>query len=207
MLRFLSPKEKVKVPSQPSRSGSGQPAAVPIYPDDAEVRGLCDLYSPEPTSRTHVRDVVDVLLEMNKITDEQYGRLRRETLSKPGVDPAAALLKEGLVGANDVLEAKAKLNGLEFRRITPQDVDKAAFAKLDADFIQRSNIVPIGTDGDKLVVATSEPTNVFAIEDVKRQTGSELHVVVCTPEDIIAVCEALREKPDRVRPSRTSSAT
>lgn len=195
MLRFLSPKEKVKAPTQPSRPGSGQPAAVPIYPDDAEVRGLCDLYSPEPTSRTHVRDVVDVLLEMNKITDEQYGRLHRDTLGKPGVDPTTTLLKDGIVVANDVLEAKAKLNGMEFRRIVPADVDKAAFAKLDAEFIQRSNVVPIGFDGDKLVVATSEPTNVFAIEDVKRQTGSDLRVVVCAPEDIVAVCEALREKP------------
>ncbi|MGE5296415.1 MAG: GspE/PulE family protein [Solirubrobacterales bacterium] len=196
MLKFLSSREKVKVPAQPSRTSSGPSAAIPIYPDDAEVRGLCDLYSPEPTSNcTHVRDVVDILLEMGKISDEQYGRLRRETLSKPGVDPTAALLKDGLVGANDVLEAKAKLNGLEFRRITPQDVDKTAFAKLDADFIQRSNVVPIGIDGNKLVVATSEPTNVFAIEDVKRQTGSELRVVVCAPEDITAVCEAFREQP------------
>ena len=174
MLRFLSQKDKVKVPPAPSRTGPSPAATVPIYPDDAEVRGLCDLYSPEPTSCTHVRDVVDVLLEMNKITDEQYGRLRRETLAKPGADPAATLLKEGLVGANDVLEAKAKLNGMEFRHLTPQDVDKTAFQKLDAEFIKKSNILPVATDGDKLVVATSEPANVFAIEDVKRQTGMEL---------------------------------
>ncbi len=195
MLRFLSSKEKVKAPVEPTRPAQTSATAVAIYPDDAEVRGLCDLYSPEPTSCTHVRDAVDVLLEMGKITDEQYGRLRRETLSKAGVDPTSALLKEGLIGANDVLEAKARLNGLEFRRITPQDVDKQAFQKLDADFIARSSVVPIGMDADKLVVATSEPANIFAIEDVKRQTGMELHVLVCTPEDIAAVCEALREQP------------
>ncbi|MEN6577353.1 MAG: ATPase, T2SS/T4P/T4SS family [Phycisphaerales bacterium] len=195
MLRFLSSKEKVKAPVGSSRPAQPVAASVPIYPDDAEVRGLCDLYSPEPTSCTHVRDAVDVLLEMNKITDEQYGRLRRETLSKAGVDPASALLKEGIIGVNDILEAKARLNGLEFRRITPQEVDKQAFQKLDADFIARSNVVPIGTDAGKLVVATSEPANIFAIEDVKRQTGMELHVLVCTPEDITAVCEAFREQP------------
>jgi len=196
MLRFLSSKEKVKTPAAPTRPGPSQPAMAPVYcPDDAEVRGLCDLYSPEPTSHAHVRDVVDLLLEMNKITDEQYGKLRRETLSRPGGDPTASLLKEGVVGANDVLEAKARLNGMEFRRIAPPDVDKAAFAKLDADFIQRSNILPIAVDGDKLVVATSEPANVFAVEDAKRQTGMELRVVVCAPEDIAAVCEALREQP------------
>ncbi len=194
MLRFLSSKEKVKSPVA-NRSGAGQPAMAPVYPDDAEVRGLCDLYSPEPTSRVQVRDVVDVLLEMNKISDEQYGRLRRETLSKPGADPTTALLKEGLIGVNDILEAKAKLNGQEFRHITPQDVEKAAFGKLETDFIQRSNIVPIAIEGDTLVVATSEPANVFAMEDVRRQVGMELRVVVCPPEDIAVICEAFREQP------------
>jgi type IV pilus assembly protein PilB len=195
MLRFLSQKDKVKAPAGANRAGQGAPSTVPIYPDDAEVKGLCDLYSPEPTSSVHVRDVVDVLLEMNKITDEQYGKLRRETMNRPGGDPAGALLKEGHVGSNDILEAKAKLNGMEFRHITPQDVDKAAFQKLEIDFIRRSNVVPITVDGGKLVVATSEPANIFAMEDVKRQTGMELHVVVCTPEDIAAVCEALYEQP------------
>jgi type IV pilus assembly protein PilB len=195
MLRFLSNKDKVKGPSGGGRAGQSQATTVPIYPEDAAVPGLCDLYSPEPVSSTHVRDVADVLLEMNKITDEQYGRLRRETLSRPGIDPTAPLLREGVIQANDVLEAKAKLNGLEFRRISPQEVDKLAFQRLDRDFIQRSSILPVGTDGDQLIVATSEPTNIFAIEDVKRQTGMELHVIVCTPEDIAAVCETLHEEP------------
>jgi type IV pilus assembly protein PilB len=168
---------------------------VPVYADDAEVRGLCDLYSPEPTSCTHVRDLADVLLELRKITDEQYGRLRRESIGKPGTDPTTWLLKEGLVGANDILEAKAKVNGLEFRRLTPEEVDKQAFKKLEPDFIKRSSIVPVGVEGDTLLVATSEPTNIFALEDVKRQTGLEIHVRVCPPEDIAAVCEALHEEP------------
>jgi type IV pilus assembly protein PilB len=169
---------------------------VPVDPDEGQVRGLCDLYSPEPvTSCAHVRDLADVLLELGKVTDEQYGRLRRESMGRPGVDPTAWLLKEGLVDANDILEAKAKVNGLEFRRLTPEEVDKKAFKKLEPDFIQRSNIVPVGVEGDTLLVATSEPTNIFALEDVKRQTGMEVRARVCPPEDIAAVCAALHEEP------------
>ena len=111
------------------------------------------------------------------------------------MDPTTWLLKEGLVGANDVLEAKAKLNGLEFRRLTPEEVDKQAFKKLELDFIKRSSIVPVRVEGNTLLVATSEPTNIFALEDVKRQTGMEVRAHVCPPEDIAAVCEALHEEP------------
>ncbi len=196
MLRFLShQKDKSRGPSGSSRIGSDAAPTTPIYPEDAEVRGLCDLYSPEPTSSTHVRDLADVLLESRKITEEQYARLRLESSGRSGADPTTWLLKEKLVGANDVLEAKAKLNGLEFRRLKPEDVDKATFKKLDPDFIKRSSIVPIKVEGNTLLVATSEPTNIFALEDVKRQTGLEVRARVCPPEDIAAVCEALHEEP------------
>ena len=196
MLRFLShQKDKGRARAGSNRTEPDPMPTVPLSSDDEEVRGLCDLYSPEPTSCTHVRDLADVLLELRKITDEQYGRLRRESIGRPGMDPTTWLLKEGLVGANDILEAKAKVNGLEFRPLTPEEVDKAAFQKLELDFIKRSSIVPIKVEGHTLLVATSEPTNIFALEDVKRQTGLEVRACVCPPEDITAVCEALYEAP------------
>jgi type IV pilus assembly protein PilB len=191
MLRFLS-NSRSSVPSGPSAQPEPHGAVASVYSDDEEVRGLSDLYSPEPTSQTHVRDAADILLDMGRISDEQYGRLRRELMNRPGVDAALWLLKEGWVGAEDVLHAKARLAGLEFRRIRPEEVEKAAFEKLDIAFIERSSVVPIAVEQDALLVATSEPANVFAIEDVKRQTGMDVQVVVCSPEDVAAICETFK---------------
>jgi len=187
MLRFLS-HQKDKAPLQPV--GDEVTVTTPSAPEDESVRGLCDLYSPEPLSQAHVRDVADVLLETEKLSDEQYGRLRREMVSRPGIDAATWLLKEEIAQPADVLEAKAKLSGLEFRRISPQEVDKQAFLKLDKDFIRRSNIVPVRVEEDTLIVATSEPANIFALEDVKRQTHMETRVLVCAPEDVAAICDS-----------------
>jgi len=195
MLRFLSnTKNRAQSDPGPVDETLGQSATV--SPTDDEVRGLSDLYSPEPSSQTHVRDVADVLLEMEKITDEQYGRLRRELMNRPGVDSATWLLKEGIVNGDDVLHAKAKLAGMEFQRIAPEEVEKTAFERLELSFIQRSSIVPVRVEDDILLVATSEPTNIFAIEDVKRQTGMEVRVVVCTADDITAVCQSFEEEEE-----------
>jgi type IV pilus assembly protein PilB len=184
------------MPSQPSESP--RPVAAESCPGDEAVRGLCDLYSPEPASHSQVRDVADVLLEAEKITEEQYGHLRRELMGRPGMDAATWVLKENLASAADVLEAKAKLSGLEFQRISPEDADAQVFHKLPADFIKRSNIVPIRVEQDTLVVATSEPANIFALEDVKRQTHMETRVLVCAPEDIAGICEAFKEEEEVV---------
>ncbi len=199
MLHFLShPKG---TPASQPRSTPAPPkqnpeAAATTFVEDDNVRGLCDLYSPEPVSHAHVRDTADVLQELGKVTDEQMGRLRRELINRPGMDAATWLLKEGVIDTNDVLMAKARLNGMEFRTVTPEDVDKKAFEKLDLDFIQRSSIIPIKIENDALLVATSEPANVFAVEEVKRKTQMEVHVVVCSPGDIQAVCTAFAPEPE-----------
>ncbi len=162
--------------------------------EDSSIRGLSDLYAPEQPSELHERDIADVLLEMGKITDQQHAQVRQEQLEKPGSDATTWLFKDGLIGTNDVLMAKAKLYDLEFRQIGPEDVDRQAFEKLDIDFIKRSNIVPISMEQDTLVVATSEPANIFAIEDVKRQTQMNLQVVACSSEDIQAVCDSFESE-------------
>jgi type IV pilus assembly protein PilB len=159
-----------------------------------EIRGLSNLYFPEETGESHGYDVADVLLEMGKLTSEAYSHLRQEQLLKPSSDAAILLLKAGLSSANDVLEAKALLYGLEFRDIKPEDVEKEAFEKLDIGFIKDSSVCPIAIEEGTLVVATSEPANVFVIEEVKRQTQMALKVVVCSAEAIEAVCDSFKDE-------------
>jgi type IV pilus assembly protein PilB len=131
---------------------------------------------------------------MGKLTPEQYAHLQ------PSTNPVGAGLKEGLISADDILEAKALLYGLEFRHIEPENIEKCAFEKLDIDFIKSSSVCPIAIEGETLVVATSEPANVSAIEDVKRQTQMSVKVVVCSQQDIDAVCDSFKEgkTPDSI---------
>jgi len=164
----------------------------PARPQSESVRGLSELYSPKEAGESHGYDIADVLLDMGKINSKQHKHLRKEQRAKPTLDVATALLKEGLIDTNDLLVAKAKLYGFELRRIQPQDVEKEAFEKLDIDFIKNSSVCPIAIEEDTLVVATSEPTNVFAIEDVKRQTQMNVRVVVCSAEDIEAACNSFK---------------
>ena len=162
----------------------------PIYADGQAVSGLSDLYSPEKTTESHVYDIADALLDMGKIDSQQYSRIRQQQTDKPACDVAALLLKAAAVTEQDVLRAKAALYGLEFRHIEPQQVQKEAFEKLDPDFIKRSAVCPVAIEQGVLLLATSEPGNVFAIEDAKRQTQMEVQAVVCTQNDIDAICEA-----------------
>ena len=169
--------------------------AGPSLPDeDQSVLGLSDLYSPEQAGESHVYDIADALLDMGKINAKQLASLRKKQQTKPTSDIAELLLKMEKISADDILTAQAKLYDLKFRHIRPDDVQKEAFDKLDIDFIKSNSVCPIAIEQGTLVVATSEPANVLAIEDVKRQTQMALKVVVCSVEDIGAVCDSFKDE-------------
>jgi type IV pilus assembly protein PilB len=152
--------------------------------------GLQNLYSPQATTQTRIRDVADVLLEDDAISGEQLEAIRNQQ-RESGKDVESLLTEQGFE-TEQLLRAKAKLYGYEFKTIVPEQVDRKAFSLVDIKIIRENKVMPIKTTEDGvLVVATTQPSNVFAIDDVKRQTGMTIDVVVCLQEDIEAVCEEL----------------
>ena len=200
---------------------SKEPAAaqtpVHVLEKEEEIPGLSKLYFPGDVSDQHekvlqtddalqkhaqmqVRDILDILLEDKKVSFEQYRQIRNQYINAGATasnDIESYLLKTGIVGSDDILKAKACLYNLEFKKIIPDMVQKEAFEKLNIDFIRSNNILPVSIEGNTLIVATSQPGNVFVIEQVKKSVGMELRTVVCGPEDIESVCNALTVvKPD-----------
>ena len=154
--------------------------------------GLQNLYSPQATTQSRIRDIVDILLEQQALTSEQVDQIH-ERHQTAGTDIETLVTEQG-INAEQILQAKAALYGYEFKAITPEDIDHNAFAMLDSQYIQTNQIMPISIAEDgTLMIATTQPANVFGIDDVKRQTGRAVDVVVCKPEDIEAACEELND--------------
>ena len=150
--------------------------------------GLQNLYSPQATTQTRIRDIADILLEDELLSAEQLDTIRNQQREN-GSDLENLLTEQGF-DTEQLLRAKAKLYGYEFRTITPEQIDHKAFSLMDIKTIRENKVMPIKTTEDgALLVATTQPSNVFAIDDVKRQTGMAIDVVVCVIEDIEAACE------------------
>jgi len=153
--------------------------------------GLRNLYSPASNVKTHVRDIADVLGEEQVLSAEQLESLRNEQ-QRGHVDIEKYLQKLG-ISKDDILRSKARLYGFEFQKISPGDVDKAAFDKLELNYIRTNLVLPFAIRDGVLMVGTSDPSNVFGIDDVKRHVGMPVDVVVCSSEDILAVCDKFDE--------------
>ncbi len=159
-----------------------------------EIRGLSNLYCPQEDSPAHIRDIADVLSEMGKITADQLYAIRQKQGKKPACDIAGIIKKLKLADETEISMAAASLYGFEFRRVEPKQVEKEAFDKLELSYIKSNRIMPIALAGETLLVATSRPSDLFVVEDVKRQTRMNVEVVVCLDEDISKACDAFGEE-------------
>ncbi len=88
--------------------------------------------------------------------------------------------------ADDVIVRRlAQRLGLTFvRDLADYPLDPLATDLLPENLIRRTRIVPVGFDGDALVVAVADPTNVVALDDVRLITGRELKVLVARAAEI-----------------------
>src|SRR5918992_2683467 len=96
------------------------------------------------------------------------------------------LIEMGLITETSLVAALAKQVGLEFIDLTDFRIDGSAAALIPETVAKRYVALPIGFDDEKLVVAMSDPSNVYALDDIRTMTAREVKPVVATRTDILA---------------------
>src|SRR2546423_5826674 len=115
------------------------------------------------------------------------GLLTREALDAALLEQASSgkslgriLIDNNLVTEADLVATLAAQIGLEYVDLAEATVDPAATTLITPALARRYQALPIGWDEGKLVVAMADPSNVFAIDDIRTITGAEIKTVVAT---------------------------
>ncbi|MDA8312082.1 MAG: type II/IV secretion system protein [Actinomycetota bacterium] len=103
------------------------------------------------------------------------------------------LLRERLVAEDDLVEAMAGEVGLPFVDLATTEPDPEAAALVPASVARRHTVLPIGFDGNVLVVAMADPTDVFALDDLRSILGRNFRPVVATRAQIELYTRRLQE--------------
>src|SRR5215217_9007590 len=145
-----------------------------------------------PTKRNGVkRRIGDVIVQLGFAERElveqvvQHGR-------RDGVPLGQALIEAGIVNSCQLAQALAERNGLDYVDLNNFDVDKGAAAMIDSVKARRYRTIPIAILAERtLLVATADPANLLALDDITMATGYEVRRAVASPEDIDALIENL----------------
>jgi type IV pilus assembly protein PilB len=153
-----------------------------------------------PTKRTGVkRRIGDVIVQLGFAEREmvesvvEHGR-------RAGIPLGQALIDAGIVNSGQLAQALAERNGLDYVDLNSFDVDKGATALIDGEKARRYRTIPIAFLAERtLLVATADPANLLALDDITMATGYEVRRAVASPEHIDALIDQLGTLEGSVR--------
>jgi type IV pilus assembly protein PilB len=98
------------------------------------------------------------------------------------------LVKLGFVKDEEITALLSKQYGVPSINLTQFEIDPAIVKLIPAETAQKYQIVPLSRSGATLTIAMTDPTNVFAMDDIKFMTGYNVEPVVASET---AVAEAI----------------
>ncbi len=99
------------------------------------------------------------------------------------------MLKMDLCTEDQIMEALAEGCEVPFAHISPKIADARVIELLPREFLEKHTVLPLFKVRTRLVLAVTEPANVFLVEEVQRLTGLEVAIVCTTSKDIRATLE------------------
>jgi type IV pilus assembly protein PilB len=101
------------------------------------------------------------------------------------------LIESGTVSEDDLVRALARQVGLEFIDLNDTVLDVSITSLVSESLARRYQAIPISWQDGRLVVAMSDPSNVFAMDDIRAIAGVEIKTVVATATQINEALERL----------------
>ena len=153
-----------------------------------------------PTKRTGVkRRIGDVIVQLG-FAEREMVEAVVEQGRRAGLPLGQALIDAGIVNSGQLAQALAERNGLDYVDLNVFDVDKGAAALIDGEKARRYRTVPIAFLAERtLLVATADPANLLALDDITMATGYEVRRAVASPEHIDALIDQLGTLEGSVR--------
>ncbi len=129
----------------------------------------------------------ELLLKEKRITPAQL----QEALSYQKTNGGKLgfnLVKLGFVKDEEITSLLSKQYGVPSINLTQFEIDPAIVKLIPAETAQKYQIIPLSRNGATLTIAMTDPTNVFAMDDIKFMTGYNVEPVVTSE---VAVAEAI----------------
>lgn len=129
----------------------------------------------------------ELLVRENMISLAQLQRAQQEQ-NRQGGRLAYHLVKSGFIEDTELTAFLSKQYGVPSVNLAEFDIGEDVIALINKDVADKHTVIPINRIGSSLVVAMSDPSNIYAIDELKFVTGFNIEVVVASE---VAIKEAI----------------
>ncbi len=130
-----------------------------------------------------------MLVSSGLITDDQLKKALA-TQKNEGGRLGSILVKLGFVQEDKLMTFLSKQYGVPYVDLNKFQINPAVIKHIPADVAQKYRIMPINRSGATITIAMVDPSNIFAIDDIKFMTGYNVEAVVATEG---AIVEAIKK--------------
>jgi type IV pilus assembly protein PilB len=121
----------------------------------------------------------ELLIKAGKITQAQLNEalaLQKESGGRVGTN----LVKLGHLTERELVESLSQHFRVPSADLVGMEIDESVLKIIPADLARKYTILPVGKTGATITVAMIDPTNVFAMDDVKFMTGYKVEPIVAS---------------------------
>ena len=129
--------------------------------------------------------LIEIIQETTGLTEEQIKKAL--DVQKETREPLPqTLVNMGLINDKDKAKILGRQWNIPFVDLSDNLPEVEAVKALPQHLSQRLKAVPVGKTGNRLTVAMVNPLDVYAIDQMRLVSGSEIEVVIATEDDINA---------------------
>jgi type IV pilus assembly protein PilB len=121
----------------------------------------------------------ELLVKAKLITPEHLAEALKEQRTS-GSKLGESLVKLGFITEDDITETLSAQFGVPSINLSHFEIDPNVLKLVPADVARKYNILPVNKTGATLTIAMADPTNVFAMDDIKFMTGYNVEPVVAS---------------------------
>ncbi len=141
-------------------------------------------------------DRIGELLLREKLISPEQLKVAVDEQKKSGGRLGYNLTKLGYITEKDLTAFLSRQYGIPTIDLSTQDIDPEVIKHIPEDVAQKYQVIPVSRTGSTLVVAMADPSNIFAIDDIKFLTGYNVEPLVASDAAIKNAIETLYESSD-----------
>ena len=128
--------------------------------------------------------LLDALTRRGLIGEADRPRAEAAIAAGAGHPPHITLLEKGFIKEEPLFDALAEEFGLSFVDLTKTKFDPDALAGMPQKLVHRRNLLPIARHNGSVTVATGDPYDAYALDELATMTGLSVEPVLASPKEI-----------------------
>jgi type IV pilus assembly protein PilB len=144
-----------------------------------------------------VKQLGEILLDEGLVTEAQLLAALDEQMAG-GASLGRTLVELGILTEGQLVKALAQQVGMLYVDLDEFPVDRTAVTLVPGALCRRYTVLPIGFDGPNLLLATADPSNVMAVDDVRSAAGRPVVPAVASYENLVRAIDRFCRADDEM---------